>query len=271
MTGSVPHTVFEPTLTVLFLRGEPVSLCKTLKVTEALRGLLLRACPEQPPPEWFSGHTPDGKPTKGPHLGLTPLPLVDSECADGRIVGLALILPRDLDREDARNCLEPILRDPDTGLPRKHRLFSGRHLDCEIALDTRKQRSRNLRPTTWSGGEHGSRVWASVTPIVLNHHYNGTDRWRRAAESVKTACMHIGLPCPRTVRLHPTAVVPGVPPANKFAQVTRKTDGGRCWHSHALLTFDQRVRGPVMLGAGRFRGYGLCRPMDVNSCPTSDG
>ncbi|WP_420440321.1 type I-G CRISPR-associated protein Csb2 [Candidatus Palauibacter sp.] len=262
MTGSAPHTVFEPTLTVLLLRGEPVSLCKTLKVTEALRGLLLRECPEQPPPEWFSGHTPDGKPTKGPHLGLTPLPFVDSERADGRIVGLAVILPRGLDREDARNCLEPILRDPDTGLPRKHRLFSGRHLDCEIALDSREDPPWNLRPTAWTGGERGSCVWASVTPVVLNRHYNGADQWKRVEESVKIACQHVGLPRARHVRLHPKPYVRGVPPADKFAQVIRKADGGRCGHSHALLTFDQPVRGPLMLGAGRFRGYGFCRPMD---------
>ena len=270
MTDAVPHTVFGSTLTVFLLRGKPISLCDTLKVTAAFRGLLLRECPEQPPPEWFSGHTPCGKPTKRPHLGVTPLPSVHSDRVGGRIMGLAVILPRDLGQGDVRNCLEPILRDPDTGLPRKHRLFAGRDLDCEITLDTRKHRPRNLRPTAWSGSEHGSYVWASVTPVVLNRHYNGTDRWKRAAESVKTACMHIGLPRPREVRLRPTAVVPGVPPVSEFAQVTRKTDGGRCWHSHVLLTFDHRVRGPVMLGAGRFRGYGLCRPMDLNACPTSD-
>ncbi len=258
MTDSVPHSVFEPTLVVLLLQGKHVSLCETLRVTEALRGLLLRECPEQPPPEWFSGHTTDGEPTKEPHLGLTPLPFVDSARADGRIKGLAVVLPRHLAREDARNCLEPILRDPDTGLPRRHRLFAGRHLDCEIALDTRADPPWNLSPTAWTGGEHGSRVWASVTPVVLNRHYNGADRWKRAAESVKTACGHIGLPRPRKVRLHPTPVLRGIPPAEKFVQVTRKADGGRCEHSHALLTFDEPIRGPVLLGAGRFRGYGLC-------------
>ncbi|WP_419163798.1 type I-U CRISPR-associated protein Csb2 [Candidatus Palauibacter sp.] len=258
----MPRSVFQSDLTILALRGRPASLSATLRVTGALRGLLMRECPEQPPPEWFSGHTQDGKPTKGPHLGLTPLPFVDAERADGRIIGLAVILPRHLGPEDAGSCLEPILRDLDTGSPRKHRLFAGRWLDCEIALDTREDPPWNLNPTAWTGGEHGSRVWASVTPVVLNRHYNGPNRWERAAEGVKTACEHIGLPRPREVRLHPTPVVHGVPPADKFAQVTRKTDGGRCGHSHSLVTFDQPIRGPVVLGAGRFRGYGLCRPID---------
>jgi CRISPR-associated protein Csb2 len=31
---------------------------------------------------------------------------------------------------------------------------------------------------------------------------------------------------------------------------------------HAWLRFDQPVTGPVMLGAGRYRGYGLGKPLD---------
>ena len=29
---------------------------------------------------------------------------------------------------------------------------------------------------------------------------------------------------------------------------------------HVNLLFDRPVRGPVVLGGGRFRGYGMCRP-----------
>jgi CRISPR-associated protein Csb2 len=32
-------------------------------------------------------------------------------------------------------------------------------------------------------------------------------------------------------------------------------------HSHAVLIFDEDVAGPLLIGAGRFRGYGLCRPL----------
>lgn len=38
-------------------------------------------------------------------------------------------------------------------------------------------------------------------------------------------------------------------------------------HAHAILVFDRPVRGPILLGAGRYRGYGLCRPL---SGPGSD-
>ena len=34
-----------------------------------------------------------------------------------------------------------------------------------------------------------SRVWASVTPVVLNRHFDGDDRWEQSAESVKNMCV----------------------------------------------------------------------------------
>ena len=52
----------------------------------------------------------------------------------------------------------------------------------------------------------------------------------------------------------------GVPKSNQFPWLTRKQDGGRMHHSHAVIEFGPKVEGPIILGAGRFRGYGLCRP-----------
>ena len=254
-----PGSVFDPRLIVLGIKGKRVSLSATLKLTAALRGLLMSACPEQPPPEWFSGHRPDGVPTAKPHLALTPLPFVGSQHADSRVMGLALILPRELDSREAGDCLEPFLHDADTGLSREHRLFSGQWFECVVELETRERPPQNLAPNTWT---RESRVWASVTPVVLNRHFDGKDKWDRAAESVKDACEHIGLPRPHAVLLHPVSLVEGVPHAREYPQLTRKNDGGRRSHSHAVITFDEPVRGPVLIGAGRFRGYGLCRPID---------
>ncbi len=254
-----PGSVFDPQLIVLGIKGKRVSLPATLKLTAALRSLLMKECPEQPPPEWFSGHRLDGTPTAEPHLALTPLPFVGAEHADGRIMGLALVLPTGLDQqEEAGHCLEPFLRDIATGLPREHPLFDGQWFECAIELETRERPPKNLDPDTWT---RESRIWASVTPVVLNRHFDGKDKWERAAESVKDACLHIGLPRPREVLLHPVSLVEGVPHAREYPQLMRK-NGGRRSHNHAVIVFDEPVRGPVLVGAGRFRGYGLCRPMD---------
>ena len=37
--------------------------------------------------------------------------------------------------------------------------------------------------------------------------------------------------------------------------------GGARQQVHALLQFDREVEGPVLIGAGRYRGYGLCKPL----------
>ena len=257
---AAPRSVFDPRLVVLAIAGKRVSLPATLRLTAALRGLLMGKCPEQPPPEWFSGHRPDGRASVVPHVALAPLPFVGSQHADGRILGLALILPRGLDPQEAGSCLEPILRDPETGLPRGDlRLFDSDRIECSVELETRERPPANLDPRTWT---RASRVWASVTPVALNRHFDGDDRWERSAESVKDMCRHVGLPRPREVLLHPVSLVEGAPHAREFPQLARKHDRGRRRHGHAVVVFDEPVCGPVLIGAGRFRGYGLCRPME---------
>ena len=253
-----PGTVFDPHLIVFAIRGRQISLPTTLKLTQALRNVLMDTCPLQPPPEWFSGHRSGGLPTTEPHMALFPLSFVGSQYADGRVMGLGLAMPQNLNATEAGHCLESFLRESDTGLPRQHRLFDGRWFECTIELETREQPPHNLNPGTWT---KSSRIWASVTPVVLNRHYKGKDKWTQAAENIKDACQHIGLPRPQEVLLHPTSLVQGVPTAREYPQLVRKSDGGRMSHNHALIIFDQPVRGPVLVGAGRFRGYGLCRPM----------
>ena len=256
---STPRSIFDPRLVVLCIQGQRLSLPATLKLTAALRGLLMRECPAQPPPEWFSGHDSDGRPAKAPHMALAPLPFVGATHADGRILGLALTLPRNLAPEDAGKTINAILYDGETGMPREHRLFDGQWLECALSLETRERPPQNLTPSVWT---KSSRTWASVTPVALNRHFDGTDRWERAAESVKDACEDIGLPRPSEVLLHPVSLIKGVPHAREFPRLVRKADGGRRSHAHAELIFNEPVAGPLLVGAGRFRGYGLCRPTD---------
>lgn len=252
-----PGSVFDSRLTVLALFGKRLSLPATLKLTETLRGAILAGCPE-PIPEWVSGHTSDGKPSSNPHLALLPLPFVDHEHADGRLMGVALALPRGIDPRQAAHCLGPLLYD-EHGLSRRSKLFAGQWIECGVEPETRETPPENLRADRWT---QRSRTWASVTPVVLDRHFDGKDKWERAAESVKDACERIGLPRPKEVLLHPVSLVEGVPHAREFSYLTRKKDGGRMHHSHAVIVFDIEVRGPVVVGAGRFRGYGLCRPID---------
>lgn len=249
-------SIFAPELVIFNFAGRRVSLPTTLKLTEALRGALLAACKE-PIPEWLSGHTTEGEPTRKPHVALLPLPFVGGEHADGRLMGVAMALPHDIDAAEVDRFLFPLLWD-ENGQTRTIKLFDGQWFECEAAIETRESPPFNLRTETWTSP---SRRWATVTPLVLDRHFDGKDKWEQAAESVKNGCSRIGLPRPAEVLLHPVSLFEGVPRSNEFPWITRKKDGGRMHHVHAVIVFNENIVGPVIVGAGRFRGYGFCRPV----------
>jgi len=261
----IPKSLFDSNLIVMFLSGKKLDLHSTLKLTETIRGALLSGCPE-PIPEWISGHRPDGSRALDPHLAMLPLPFVEHEHADGHIMGVAFALPREVSPNEAGAVLEPWFRDA-YGLPRPINIFAGQWLECTMEIETRESPPWNLRPNTWT---RASRQWASVTPVVLDKHFDGKDKWEKAAEVVKDACERIGLPRPETVLLHPVSLVEGAPHSREFPPIRRKKDGGRMHHCHAVIVFREPVIGPVMVGAGRFRGYGLCRPMDRREYPKGE-
>lgn len=248
--------MFDPRLIVLALRGQRLDVTAALRVTTALRGALLSLALE-PLPEWLSGHSANGAPTREPHLALLPLPFCGSVHADGHLMGVALALPGQVAPAQVSSVLAPMLYDAN-GEPRTIKLYDAAALDCGVSVDVRDPLPASLNAAGWTGP---SRRWATVTPIVLDRHIKGRTAWEGAAEVVADACERIGLPRPIDVLLHPNALLEGVPPARQFTPLTRKRDGGRLAHSHAVLTFDANVVGPVVIGAGRFRGYGLCRPV----------
>jgi len=251
------YSVFDPNLIILKLTGKRLGLHSTLRLTQALRGALLKDR-VQPLPEWLCGHTLDGASSLSPHIALLPMPFVGAEHADGRILGVALALPGNVDKQEAAQLLEPWLRDAEDWQPRKIKLFDGQWLECTAELDIRESPPWSLKSDTCT---RRCEVWASVTPVVLDRHFDGPDKWEKVAESVKDACERIGLPRPVDVLLHPVSMFEGVPRSNEFPYMIRKKDGGRLHHAHAVIRFDENVRGPVLIGAGRFRGYGLCRPL----------
>ena len=257
--AETPGSVFDPNMAVLVIRGRRVPLTTTLKLTQALRGALMDSCAVQPPPEWFSGHRLDGSPSTEPHMAILPLPFTGDMHADGRVIGVALALPSSLENREAAHCLDEFLYESDTGMPRRHKLFDGRWFECGIELEMSERAPKNLQVQTWT---QKSRVWASVTPVVLDRHFKGEDKWAQAAENVKDGCQRIGLPRPSEVLLHPVSLVQGAPHVREFPQLARKSDGGRRSHSHAVIVFDEPVRGPVLVGAGRYRGYGVFRPTE---------
>lgn len=264
-----PGTVFSPHPIVLTLEHESgpyrhLDLLSVLTVTQRWREAILAHSNGLPDRvrELLSGHNPEGAPSDDPHIAFLPLAFAGHEHADGRLLGMAITLPVDISPEDRRLALRAI------GAVRH--LALGRLGKWNIVAETRPSPTWNLRPQAWTAYPKGATHWSTVTPVVFDRHPKTDKREDYQAEvatMIATACTRIGLPKPREVIATQVSAHLGVPPAFAFPRLRRKDDSERR-HTHAILVFDGPVRGPVVIGAGRFRGYGFCRPLgdyDVRS------
>ena len=277
---SVAGTVWDPHLVVRRLEPMETShrhldLVTTLQVTAAMHRAVLKMAHERfcgcnrwkrgvPKcgearecyariPVYISGHDPDCSPTEHPHLAYLPLAFVGTKYAAGQLMGLAVAVPATLNREQRREALAAVGQVRELTIGQLGRW----------KLDTDDQGRTNLRSDTWTGGDKGATDWATVTPISFDQHSKAKDRAEREreqAQNLTQGCSRIGLPEPAKVIVMPVSGHLGNPPAHEFPRLQRK-DGSDRRHAHAILIFDRPVRGPIVLGAGRYRGYGFCRPL----------
>jgi len=205
-----------------------------------------------------SGHTPTGTPLEGPHLALVPLGAVGGRVHSSRLVGVAAVFPTGMNGE--------VRRAARVLLTRVEKLKLGKLGVWNLApLRAGAKHRADLQWDVWVARPRGATHWASVTPVVFDRHPKAKGAERVREEIVKIfvrACIAAGLPAPRAVVPSPTSAHLGVPPAHRFPMLKRK-DGSARRHIHVTLVFDQPVVGPVLIGAGRYRGYGICRPLEL--------
>ena len=261
-TTERPHSVFTDRLIVFEATGSGLDLRAASQLTAAFRNLILAQCPE-PLPEWISGHTPDGGRSESPHVALIPLPFVGRQHANGRVMGLAIALPRAVPDADANRLFHNLLGYEANGELKSHQIMRGQWNEATLRQpesSASQQVRHNLQADTWT---RPSDTWHTVTPVTLDRYYKGPDKARLERENVAEQCRRIGLPSPIAVALGPVSMLEGVPPAREFPRLRRRSDqggNGEWQHTHATIVFAEPVRGPVILGSGRYRGYGLCRP-----------
>jgi len=229
-------------------------------------------------PEVVSGHAADGKPTRVPHLAILALPFAGFPYADGHVMGYALVPPRDstlLEDENFRKALRAIAPfdgerrimtiKPKEGTPRD-RSFS---IDLSLTFEPPAGK-RSLDPALYL---KPARTFATVTPIALDRHLKekGEAREDEVKAQIVAACRNIGLPESVSIVADKHSALEGAPsayPSGKSPEWLR-------WRlpsflasrqlTHAVIRFDEPVEGPVILGAGRYVGVGLCRPIDAEA------
>jgi CRISPR-associated protein Csb2 len=233
-------------------------IVRAVDVAVALRGAALTHV-GQSPPEVLSGHGPGRKPTERPHVAYISLPFVGFPYSDGSILGVAAVLPAGLEGRERRQVLQAL------GRVQKLTLAPGMVFDVRRVSEPSPHLS-TLDHLTWC--EEGT-VWGTVTPILLDRFpgdlgSNNTAIAQRAEEEaqqvISRACERVGLPRPRIVSLAAPCFT-GCAVAEKFRR-RRDRDGlPPRVRVHALIDFGQVIQGPVVLGAGRYIGLGLCRPL----------
>lgn len=276
-----PKSVFGTRWIVLeFASGDRPDLRAAAVVGRGMRDALMSTWPT-PIPDWLSGHTAEGAPSRDPHLAVVPLGDVGfwhSETALQSWHGLALVLPRAIEAvwtgADTPEAFENS-RKLQAALDRLTHATPDGNL---IALRLGKFGALHLRPIPVpEASGHKSlqparyfearRIWSTVTPIALDRHTKSTDLRQEAAEIIAESCTRVGLPPADVVHVHKHAAIAGSPSARPpggaphWTGWARPGSLGNRQLTHATLRFKDPVAGPIILGAGRFFGLGLCLPV----------
>lgn len=235
--------------------GTRLGLASTLQVTSALRSAAMKLSLQQPPPEWLSGHTQGGDPSALPHCAFFPLPFVGGEHGDGHLQGVAMAIPGGLADEQLRPVLGPLLFDAE-GEDRALSLWC-KEWRWTVRRETSSLPDYNLRAASWTGP---SRFWASVTPVVL-HHYPKPNRAGDVERIIHEAFRSAGYPEPERLAVRPASAFRGAGHARELPVYDEGGPGMCRYQVHVTVRFAEPVAGPVLVGRGRFRGYGLLRPV----------
>ncbi len=254
MTATEGSSVFGEVLALRQLAeggGEPLSLslAHAERVTRALRGALLHFATD-PPPAVLSGHEPDGRRLERPHAAFVALPAAGSGASPGTVGGVAIAMPSKVDEEDRQAILLAAAQWEQSG----GRLLLGRLGAMRLARVADPEGERALGLGSLTGP---SRRWALISPVALQRGDLGASdpaaaaRAREVAtETVARACEHAGLTRPAGVRVRASR-------QHRASCPTRGTVFKRVY-GHVALRFDEAVAGPVVIGAGRYFGVGVC-------------
>ncbi|MDA8344048.1 MAG: type I-U CRISPR-associated protein Csb2 [Thermaerobacter sp.] len=286
-----PGTIFSTDWLLLeHVDGEMPDLRAAAMVAKAIRDKLVSAYEEiglrGQVPETVSGLTSEGTPLRAPHLAIVPLSFTGFPHSDGRVLGFGLVPPRgnwilkDANFLSAFRHLAPL----DSEVGRRILRIDGAERGgpgFTIGLAPTSDPSlSSLNPTLYiTLNGHPTRTFATVTPIVLDRHLkeHGAEREAEIAKQIGDACRNIGLPEPETIEISgggrlaafpdKHSAIEGAPPAEPSGKSPRwlrwrlpPSLSGRAL-THAVVRFAEPVQGPVILGAGRYLGLGLCRPI----------
>lgn len=247
--------------------SRPVS-SRSTDLARALRGALLEQHGNQGLPATLSGHA-ESAPTEQPHVAFVPLPFVGHEYADGAIMGCALLLPRQLPSSDRETLLRLVAKwEKNRADERGTLTLAGGTLPPFRVRRVDVSAKKSLSPELWC---RPSTRFITATPVALdknpgNLRSNQDGTARKAAleaqQSISDACLRVVGVRPLSVEVSLAPLLAGAQHVRDFRPWPGRPGRTPRVRVHADIRFDELVRGPLVLGAGRYFGLGLCLPVE---------
>ncbi len=170
------------------------------------------------------------------HIAWAVIPDVGHKHAKGDVLGIGCWLPKDISVKERLLIVDLTTRITDVQ-------------GIKMSLD--RQNLKGLQTQTWS---RKSRSWATVTPMAL-------DRWPKKESPENIVRKHLtqrGLPEPLNVICSSHSPVTGSATGYFRRYACRRKNRYIC---HVQMEWEYPVEGPLLIGAERYFGGGLCRPL----------
>ena len=190
-------------------------------------------------PAWLHGHVNGG--AEYQLARFLVLPNAGHRHSDGKIHGAAVWVPGGVNDMEARNLATALFSIGSLSLAGGKRL-----------VVDRSRGGWTTEPRRWT---RPARRWMTVLPAVSDRH-GGID-----SEAVVRWCEQAGLPRPVQFRISRKPLVSGG--VDLHPSETRRPGHSQTRpYAHVGLIFEEPVMGPVVIGAARSYGLGLCAPCD---------
>ena len=242
---SEPATVpgaFGPLVVLRRVAGFPLGIQHAGLIAERFRSAVLSRAGDEAP-SILHGHG------RNPHVAYLALPNVGHPYSEGAIMGVAAAVPAD--------CTDDELREVVAAASGVNRLAIHSGVVPWRLEPVRGDGPRALDPATWIGP---SRAWATATPVLLDRHPK-PNRGETLEDVVRRSLEHVDLPgelvADARIEISKAPFLHGAVPAGLHPAPSNRKAAG----FHLRVEFGQEVRGPLLVGRGRYLGIGLMKPI----------
>lgn len=184
-------------------------------------------------------------------------------------MGCALVLPRELSKSDRDVLLRLVAKwEKERADERGTLTLAGGTLPPFVVRRMDVSAKAALDPMRWC---HASTRFITATPIALdknpgnlrsNQERTAHKAAQEAQRSISDACFHVVGIRPASVEVSLAPLLPGAQHVRSFLPWPGRPGRTPRVRVHADIRFDVHVQGPLLLGAGRYFGLGLCLPVE---------